>query len=1537
VVADRMNSCAASTYYASICPCDLCAQKRELDQLQNDDADMDYSVSLDDYPESFASSSSCPPPSTSMSTGVTSDCGWPSETHQDFNEQVSGMLAGSESLAPWSDSAGLQNRIYGPEDGYAYPPLSSLDPTSSDTWHVLGDQHWKDSSYIASGDALVQKTNEHALCSPPQVPPEQHAMNDFDKGFNSLQTTTPALEHDVSWLANWAIRYPNMYPEMEKLKSLESLSGMSGADIVAWLRERFDNQTKPKADPIVTTTEQTPRSQRAPRYKPKCLKSRRRFRHIPEKPNTTKIFECTRRCGESFRKKGDWKRHELYNIEEWRCHICNFAPSRKDKLPKHLQECHDYYDPRKKSHCRQLLHASARPCGFCGARFRDWSTWLNHVAAHFEGHISGGPWTITRWSRDIAQDFGWDENDDDDSDDNGDWDDDDDQDNRDNNEDEGGPDSSDNRAQGPDDQPTKGKGASSGSGSKGSPRTSRSSKSQSTGTYKAMSCDSGMEMPGLLYNATQAAELASANFSELLVACVMIGHVSKAIDAMLRSIAAIQAADQMSAQGFYKYKELPQKRLQFGDCDLTIRKTGGKVNGKAQATLFNGVRAHAMLDTVVEPTIGILCMAGDDAPQVSHMEQIDLAQSTAYPKIATQEANTANHEYARSTSTAEWFFQSAPCNSWRQTATSLWLQSKPGYGKSIVASTVIENAKIHFSQPNSSDGPMARYYFFKDPKKQNTHARLLSFLAQTKGEPEIHKCLTALARLTFLNQEYGRLKPGIGNLGMALVGRFVEHHIRSTLQPLHEARMGSIDDYLKSLVDTSGSVRQNSGTNAMLQMLSEVFKNDPGASLIFDALDDWLVGYLLRNLNQGFSKEARGSRHSLYCNRNCSMGTSRDQRMYSAKSKGLNDILPNHKGVETDLILKTMHWLMQSRWTSDIAQSPTRPNILSQLGRSCVRANAINGVLAVNEPFGQHWNFSPDHIRSGTPEHYSANNFIKCSTLDATMPVDIWSVGVVFGQYGWWIALDWTGDIPRELSNPQPEKGLPCTPLPRASFRRHYFANKIPEKEDGGTRDSGSDGVTALPNPGYPTSLTYGGHRSTIKALDGYRGGSAAGVKRPRAQLVGGKCLTCRHRKAKWGIDTVPLKNPPRTGEFMSDSKSHGIWDAVRATSAAPSYFPMARIEGDKSSSGSLGDIDRTKPPVVKAFQPPSCYAQTYCETIATNGDMRTTLCYWERIQREQYPWNSMVSQQTQRKVDKLADRIDKLVDRIGELVDRIDGLVNRIDKSVNGNEMTLIRIGKLVNRIYQPMKQRQSNVFKTSSFKKVQQEGLLCNRITNTMAWDHIVAIFSLRHSPHMQPLNPLGLSELLSEPRLDKGLREARDVDASVPRNTEMGIVDNTSDEASRGDTREGEIPILSSGAVAARPRTASFDTIRKVYGLEDRARLARFKMERFLNEPEDDYWWEAFWERSKKSHAPEDDLWVFNDLNVEMSTPRNRLPSDEPSYRMAGATSTLAIPCASRRGRKKTNVCGVRQTSPVDGQTPLWRAAEGGHEGVAKLLLG
>jgi len=124
---------------------------------------------------------------------------------------------------------------------------------------------------------------------------------------------------------------------------------------VAWLRQHVSTQLHSETEPTVFHMEETPRPVRPPRYRPKCRRSQLRFQCITEAQYETRIYECTHRCGQSFTKKGQWTRHERYNVEEWNCHLCKFVSARKDKLLKHQREVHNLCSSIKQPRCRQLL------------------------------------------------------------------------------------------------------------------------------------------------------------------------------------------------------------------------------------------------------------------------------------------------------------------------------------------------------------------------------------------------------------------------------------------------------------------------------------------------------------------------------------------------------------------------------------------------------------------------------------------------------------------------------------------------------------------------------------------------------------------------------------------------------------------------------------------------------------------------------------------------------------------------------------------------------------------------------------------------------------------------------------------------------------------------------------------------------------------------------------------------------------------------------------------------------------------------------
>jgi hypothetical protein len=444
-----------------------CCETRKLSQFEDDDVDMDDLQDFDNDSESLASSSSFLFSSTSRSTGSTSASGYASDVSCINNaERTSRNLKRKEIQ---QGPAPTPSHRYGAVDGCIDPRLMASDATLAHHGEELRKGSWTGWTQVSCGKEAA-RTRRSDTPKPALQDARDHTINDFDILFDEMQVTIPNPDRGVHmWLDTWVARNPYRLPEKVELESLKTLSALSESEIMAWLSQHVSTQPNPKPELIDSGREETPRQTCAPRYRPKCRRSQRRFRHIAEAQYETRIYECTHRCGQPFAKKGQWTRHERYNLEEWRCHLCKFVSARRDKLVKHLREGHSLAGSTKKSHCRQLLQPSARLCGFCLKKFDNWTAWLNHVGAHFEGHIAGGPWTMARWNKAVDQDFGSDESDDDDDDD--------DDYNNGNDEDQTDHDFDSSAADQAGDPSSKSKGSSYERGSQGSSRSSGSSKS----------------------------------------------------------------------------------------------------------------------------------------------------------------------------------------------------------------------------------------------------------------------------------------------------------------------------------------------------------------------------------------------------------------------------------------------------------------------------------------------------------------------------------------------------------------------------------------------------------------------------------------------------------------------------------------------------------------------------------------------------------------------------------------------------------------------------------------------------------------------------------------------------------------------------------------------------------------------------------------------------------------------------------------------------------------------------------------------------
>ncbi|KAN0118153.1 hypothetical protein V8E52_005414 [Russula decolorans] len=112
--------------------------------------------------------------------------------------------------------------------------------------------------------------------------------------------------------------------------------------------------------------------------------------------------------------------------------------------------------------------------------------------------------------------------------------------------------------------------------------------------------------------------------------------------------------------------------------------------------------------------------------------------SPSDPSINHNLASKAHHD-----GTAQWFFQGNIFNQWKSTGSFLWIQGKPGSGKSIICSSIIQDIT---SLRDAGTASMAYFYFdFRDVDKQRLHNLLPSLLIQLSARSDpCHDILSQL-------------------------------------------------------------------------------------------------------------------------------------------------------------------------------------------------------------------------------------------------------------------------------------------------------------------------------------------------------------------------------------------------------------------------------------------------------------------------------------------------------------------------------------------------------------------------------------------------------------------------------------------------------------------------------------------------------------------------------------------------------------------------------------------------------------------------
>ncbi|KAI0280610.1 hypothetical protein BGY98DRAFT_311095 [Russula aff. rugulosa BPL654] len=175
------------------------------------------------------------------------------------------------------------------------------------------------------------------------------------------------------------------------------------------------------------------------------------------------------------------------------------------------------------------------------------------------------------------------------------------------------------------------------------------------------------------------------------------------------------------------------------------------------------------------------------------------------PSVNLDVARDYHHE-----GTAVWFTESNTYRRWKEFGSVMWIYGKPGCGKSVLTSTIIQDIE----RISAAGSAYLAYYFFdfKDTRKQVARGFLSSILLQLCGQSTLFcKILHEL----FSEHQHGSKHPSDGTLKQCL---------KKILKASRKLPLYVVVDALDECRDTSGSGLQSSREKvlALIQELVEL-------------------------------------------------------------------------------------------------------------------------------------------------------------------------------------------------------------------------------------------------------------------------------------------------------------------------------------------------------------------------------------------------------------------------------------------------------------------------------------------------------------------------------------------------------------------------------------------------------------------------------------------------------------------------------------------------------------------------------------------
>ncbi|KAN0129377.1 hypothetical protein V8E53_012861 [Lactarius tabidus] len=163
-----------------------------------------------------------------------------------------------------------------------------------------------------------------------------------------------------------------------------------------------------------------------------------------------------------------------------------------------------------------------------------------------------------------------------------------------------------------------------------------------------------------------------------------------------------------------------------------VEDVGGKVEDVGDKVQCVDDKVQVVIDESKQARL-VIRQAANDIDEIKWNQFIQLLRSWLSPADPSTNHNIARK--AHHNGTAAWLFQGQIIIKWKSIGSLLWIHGKPGSGKSVICSSVIQDI---MAVCETGSAIMAYFYFdFKDLKKQTCHDLLLSLVSQlsTRSSP----------------------------------------------------------------------------------------------------------------------------------------------------------------------------------------------------------------------------------------------------------------------------------------------------------------------------------------------------------------------------------------------------------------------------------------------------------------------------------------------------------------------------------------------------------------------------------------------------------------------------------------------------------------------------------------------------------------------------------------------------------------------------------------------------------------------------------